>query len=367
MRALLAAALRGEADLAWPEEGAARVALLAEIEAQGVAALLHEIWSRPECRAAVPSGLREAVAQLDRAARMRDLLRLSEARRIGAALAAAGIDVLWLKGAALAHWLYPQPHLRPLGDLDVLFASHAEALRAAEVLAPLGYRLPIRHIAGDLYVHELLAVHAGHGLELDLHWRLANPALFSERLQWTELRAAAIAVPALGEGARALYPVHALLHACLHRAGNQRSGRADRLIGLFDLHRLAQRLTDQDWARFVELAVERRVAEPCLDALRASARDLGTMWRDEVLQALRAAAEREWLRSAKLSGWTYAQYATLRELPGLGARLRWLRQMLVGDLAHLRERYGGGGETRTSRLLARRLRDGFRRWRGYRG
>ena len=365
-RRLLLAALRGEADPGWPDEGAAQTALLSEIDAQGVAALLHELWSRPEGCAAVPAALREAVAGLDRTARMRQLLLQSEARRIAAALAAAGIEGLWLKGAALAHWLYPKPQLRPAGDLDLLFASHAEALRAAEVLAPLGYRLPIRHIAGDLYVHELLAVQAEHGLELDLHWRLANSALFSERLQWPELRAAAIAVPELGRDALALAPLHALLHACMHRASNRLGGRADRLIWLYDLHLLAQRLSEAAWMRFVDLAIERRLAEPCLDALRASERDLGTVWRDDGLQRLQAAAEKEWLRSARLSDWTYFQRATWRELPGLRARLRWLRQMLVGDLAHLRERYGGDGETRASRLLGRRLRDGWRRWRGYR-
>ena len=361
-RAWLAAQLRGEA---WPAPGVDDAA--AALEREGVAALLHELWQAQTPEQDDLAAWRHAAADQTRTVAMRQLLQQSETRRIGAALAAAGIECLWLKGAALSQWLYPKPHLRPSGDLDVLFASHADALRAADVLAPLGYRLPIRHIAGDLYVYELLAVHAHHGLELDLHWRLANTALVSERLQWTELRAAAIALPGLGEGALALGPVHALLHACLHRACNQLTGGADRLLWLYDLHLLAHHLADAAWPSFVELAIERRIAEPCLDALRASARELGTPLRADIMQRLHDAGEREWLRSARLSDWTYVQRATLRELPDLRARLRWLRQLLIGDLAHVRERYGGDGETRIGRLLGRRLADGFRRWRGYRG
>ncbi len=51
----------------------------------------------------------------------------------------AGIDVLVLKGAALAHLVYPQPGLRPMRDVDVLVSrSPAERHRPGiSGLAPL--------------------------------------------------------------------------------------------------------------------------------------------------------------------------------------------------------------------------------------
>src|SRR5262245_21488251 len=41
----------------------------------------------------------------------------------------AGIDALLLKGAALAHMVYPQPALRPMRDIDILVRA-SDAARA---------------------------------------------------------------------------------------------------------------------------------------------------------------------------------------------------------------------------------------------
>lgn len=48
-----------------------------------------------------------------------------ELRRVLQTLAAAAVDVLVLKGPAVAHLLYPRPELRPYGDLD-LFCRAAD-------------------------------------------------------------------------------------------------------------------------------------------------------------------------------------------------------------------------------------------------
>lgn len=51
---------------------------------------------------------------------------------------AASIDCLLLKGAALAHLIYPTPSLRPMGDIDVL-VKKADAQKAQQTLRDLGY------------------------------------------------------------------------------------------------------------------------------------------------------------------------------------------------------------------------------------
>lgn len=304
--------------------------------------------------------LRNRLAPLARAEAVRSLLLEDEARRIGEAFARAGIPFIWLKGAALASWCYGVPHLRDRSDLDVLFASHADALRAAAAVDALGYRLPLRHIAGDLYVHELLAVSETRRIELDLHWAIANTALFSQRLRWHELDAEAMALPRLGPAARGLSPVHALVHACIHRACNQRGSSGDRLQWLLDLHLLAATFHQEDWERVVALSVDRRLADVVLQALHATRAAFGTPISESVIATLTAASAHEPLQCGRLGHWWYFQWMTLRELSGWRARLRWLRQMLVGDLAHVRERYGADGAGNV-RVLARRLRDGLRR------
>jgi hypothetical protein len=53
----------------------------------------------------------------------------------------AGIDVL-VKGAALAHLVYPQPVLRPMRDLDILVRAE-DAYRAYALLPEIGFTLPL--------------------------------------------------------------------------------------------------------------------------------------------------------------------------------------------------------------------------------
>jgi REP element-mobilizing transposase RayT len=54
---------------------------------------------------------------------------------------AAGIDVLVLKGAALAHLVYPQPVLRPMRDIDILVRAE-EVYRAYALLPSIGFTPP---------------------------------------------------------------------------------------------------------------------------------------------------------------------------------------------------------------------------------
>lgn len=58
------------------------------------------------------------------------------------AFQAAEIDVLILKGAALAHLIYPNPSLRPMRDIDLL-VSQAQARPAQALLAELGFEAPL--------------------------------------------------------------------------------------------------------------------------------------------------------------------------------------------------------------------------------
>ena len=311
----------------------------------------------------IPAELLEPLSTRARLCAARSLLCQAEARRIQQALSAAGIGGLWLKGIALGHWLYPSMHLRDVADIDLLLPDHATTLRAAQVLMPLGYALPNPHIAGDLVVHELLAWSERAQLELDLHWALSNDALFASRFAWEGLHDDAIPLPALGAGARGLSAVHALLHACMHRALNHLTGRENRLRWLYDIHLLWTGLAAPEQARAVALAIEARLAEPVLDALLATAPRFGTRLDASCIESLRTAAVGEPLRSSRLRSWSYFQRSTLRTLTG-AHKLRWLRQMLFPDFAHLQARYGVDGAGRI-RILLRRLRDGVGRWRGY--
>ena len=159
--------------------------------------------------------------------------------------------------------------------------------------------------------------------------------------------------------------VHAFLHACLHRATNALTGREDRLRWLYDIHLLALGLNDDAWRKVVERASVAALADSCLSALQASRRLFATPVPAAVMDALAMAAAGEAVHTNRLGHWSYFQLACWRRLPGLRIRLRWLRQLLFPDMAHLRARYGCDGAG-ALRIGGRRLADGWRRWRGYR-
>lgn len=304
-----------------------------------------------------PPTFLEALKTIAREKGARHLLVLSQARRIQEALDRAGIEALWLKGIALGQWLYPSAHQREVADLDLLLPDHDAAMRAAAVLAPLGYALPNPHIAGDLVVHELLAWSDAARLELDLHWDLNNYALLAGRVGWTELRERSLTLPGLGAKARGLGRSDALLHALMHRTANRLTGRHDRLRWLYDIHLLATCLDCDEWCDLLGVVRAASLADTVLDGLHASHRAFGTPLPPDVTQALESHASGEWMRSDRLGNWLYWQYATLRSLPDWATRVRWMRQLLIPDMPHLRIRYGTDGAG-SLRLLCRRLRDG---------
>lgn len=340
-------------------------AVLAACEHEGVVSLVHARLSEGAVGTPVPAGLLEPLALRARQCAARSLLCQAEARRIQQALSAAGIGGLWLKGIALGHWLYPSMHLRDVADIDLLLPDHATTLRAGQVLAPLGYALPNPHIAGDLVVHELLAWSERAQLELDLHWDLSNAALFADRIAWEALRAQAHPLPALGGGAMGLSAAHALVHACLHRAINHLTRRENRLRWLYDIHLLWAGMAADAREHAVLLAVEAGAADATVSALEAVAAHFGTVVEAATLDRLRTAAAREKVGTRRLRRWSYFQWASWRRL-GPVRGLRWVRQLLFPDFAHLRVRYGSDGAGR-GWILLRRLGDGVRRWRGYAG
>jgi len=356
-RSKIVSLLRGEAELSWPEDETSQRQLLDCARHERVVALVDQRLSAQ----AAPDSLRSMFSSAAHDAAARSLLRESEVRRITRVLHEQGIDHLWLKGMALTAWLYPSRHLRDCADLDLLLPSHALALHAADALVAIDYQLVRRHIAGDLFVYELLAVCSRHGLELDLHWRLANTALYAERLSWPELRATAIDLGPAFPGALGLSPIHAFLNACMHWASNRLLRQSGRLHWLYDLHLLVQHFDSQAWREVVALASSRRLASTCLGALSECNEVFATPVPTEVRRLLAGCARSQWLRPAYLQHWGYFQFANLRELPDYRARWRWLQQMLVGSAEHRRERYGADGAG-ALRVLGRRLRDGLHRF-----
>ena len=195
-----------------------------------------------------------------------DNVHTAELRRCLAALAAAGVECVLMKGAQLAYTHYRRSDLRPRFDADIMIpVARREA--AQNALASEGY-LPDIQSSADLMLHQKSYVkpldnRTAH--VVDLHWRVTNPEIFRGILTFEEIAASAVPVAALGSSARGLSAIHALLLACVARVAHPHS--VERLIWLYDIHLIASRLDPREWSLFASLAADRGVAAICANGL----------------------------------------------------------------------------------------------------
>ena len=90
-------------------------------------------------------------------------------------LAKIGLQPLVLKGAAYAQTLYPEAHLRPRCDTDLLFPDRESAQKAWMHLEEEGY-VRIANVVEGRYVsrQQTCVKPGGVGHALDLHWSISN-------------------------------------------------------------------------------------------------------------------------------------------------------------------------------------------------
>jgi len=271
-----------------------------------------------------------------------DMIRERELVAVLAALAAAGIGTLLLKGAALAHTHYPEPALRTRCDADVLIRP-ADRIAAMRVLEGLGYARP-NAVSGTLVSYEEChskregpVVHV-----IDLHWQINNGQVFAHALSYDEAHARAVPVPQLGASARTLCPPHALLLACMHRAAHLGvdGPEGNRLIWLYDIHLLANAMTAGEWRDFTQLCGAKKMRRISLDAFTATHEAFMTAFPDEVVEALTHAGAEE-LSAAYLDADRRRLLLTdLRALGTWSERATLVRESLFPPADYLLAKYG---------------------------
>lgn len=330
LREPLQAALRGRNAL-WPADlEAGEVRALVE---HGVAPLVYAVQSLPNLRDAA---IRAAAIEPLRAEDLRHVLR---------ELASRGIDVLIMKGTALAYDVYAAPELRPRGDVDLLVArEQAEVAIAAFRACGFAERLT----SGDEHGVRQVALTRtdAHGVrhEYDLHWDVANTPLFSSALQFENVRARAIAIPPLGEHARGLNRADALLLACIHRVAHHHD--SERLIWLVDIALLRDRLSRDEHRDFWRQAAAARVVGACRRSIELADDWLSRAPQNQAEEFLSAEElARDEASSVFLDpGLTYGgvMLANFRALPWR-ERIQRLRQLAFPPAAFLRQTYGARG------------------------
>ncbi len=165
----------------------------------------------------------------------------------------AGIRSVALKGPVLGERIYPEPALRPAGDLDFLVTPDTFD-RAMEVLRTLGMveRTP-PHVARR-------APHAAEfespdRIRVELHWQASSRP--GTTLDSAPLVARSVPFP-LGDGheTRVLELADELLYLAVHAARH----RLTRLRWLWEIRTLLERCSEEELERFLDRAREANVA-----------------------------------------------------------------------------------------------------------
>jgi hypothetical protein len=357
-RMLLAAILRRDvtaADLQLFD--AAVVCAAAEVE--GVVGLAADALS---ALADLPDVWRQVFAARARYLATLDVLREAGLREVVLALDRVNAGALLMKGAALAYSHYTRPDLRPRLDSDLLVPSWARE-RSRVVLERLGFRA-IGQQSGDLLMYQTCFERARAGLTetIDLHWRALNPHVFADVLGYRDLAATAVGVPALGRGARALGPVHALVLACTHLFAHHDGD--PRLIWLHDIHLLAQSLGPADWQHFIVTIERDRVAAICRSGLELAAEIFDTPLPRGLFgdyRAARTAGERTaaYTRRRRHAAVAWDDFQALR---GWRARARLAAQYMFPRADYMRNTYAPGSRLPLPLLYAKRIWRGAWKW-----
>jgi len=201
-------------------------------------------------------------------------------------LAAEGIPVMLLKGAALAYSSYDSFPDRPMGDLDLLVRP-ADAERAWGLLQANGWTWPAERWAAPQYTfhhHRPPLIRDPGGLRLEIHEDVlpqGHPFQSVVEPLWLT------AVPTTAGGRPALIPdpVFHLWHVCVHFAWIHEM-RWGAWRALRDCAAIARR-PGVDWNRFLELARDSRAASCCFWTLHLARELAGAGIPGHVLESLR--------------------------------------------------------------------------------
>jgi hypothetical protein len=280
-----------------------------------------------------------------RAARYRTAVRERLLRRelltILGSLATQGVDVLLLKGAALAQTVYGWTGLRPMEDMDLLV--HEEGLATAlSTLAQQGYQRvgqEVRPGANLAYENEVMLTRAGLlDFAVEVHWSLFDVPYYQQRLPMAWFWRTASTVRIGDSAARVLGPEAQILHLCGHLVLHHGSERA-RLLWLHDVAEVLSHYHDQiDWAELLNWTQRCRLVLPVqqvvgrvvyewgvpvpaeslsrLNALHPSAAEVQVAaWRTA---SQRPVAQRFWTDLASMHGWPQRlHYAWIQLFPSL--------------------------------------------------
>ena len=333
MMALLAKLIGGEG----PDAGASPVPedVVASALRHGVLPLVYAELGVPRRDDDGLDTLRTALASLARTEAAADVIRVAACRELLRSLHDAGLSVLVFKGGALAFSHYPRPDLRPRDDTDLL-VEESQLAALDTTMRNMGYRKPLAFSGGSISHQCLYTGIDGRGIRhnFDVHWRISNRHRYARLFNLAELLERSRPIPGHPTLARCPCPVDALLIAALHRASHRGT---DRLVWLYDIHRLLAAMNDDELDELEERAASKDLMNEYRAALAGAQHYFGHGATSPPTVSRGVRTIDIWL-------------ADLKALPSWRARLTFLKEHALPPADYMRR--NGGEDNRLALPIA---------------
>lgn len=324
-------------------------ALSKRAQAEGVGPLLYWALSRPGKGWSVPAPARDFLRLIYAATRIQNQAIFAELEGLLPLFQRAGIPVVLLKGACFAQTIYPDPGLRPMGDVDLLVPVPKLA-EAARVAKSRGFVDAVPEAAPglrDLLNHEICLRKPGsQPVTLELHHSLVADKTFSYAVpvEWFWSQTEPLRASAQGRFGHvlALTPTAQVLYAAAH-AMLQHGGHNTPLRWFYDLDLLVRHYQERlDWELLLSQARIFEWGSALEAALAQTTACFATPIPDHVLGALAESLDRHRdlvaLKQTCPATHLLLEYQKLRSLNWYG-RFRLALALLVPSPAYMRWRY----------------------------
>ena len=295
---------------------------------------------------ALPAATRARLSASFQSFSLRTYFLENELAHIVAALAAVGVPVMLLKGAALGRLVYDSPVERPLNDFDLLVPPDQVTV-ALRALAARGYEaqslfwLSAWQRRYRAEVPLICRARERWRLLLELHWALLELPYYIDAIPGADIWQNAVPAPGL-PGAFVPDPATLLLHSCAHAAFHH--SHDERLLWLLDVERLL-RLPTLDWEIVLARATRWKLSAVLFRRLALAQSRLGASAPPTVMARLAHSAPDRWeqrmiglgdeqpgraWRRARISWLAFGARQRLRYSAWLGLRsLLWLPETIV--------------------------------------
>ena len=233
---------------------------------QGIAPLVYKSLRDIPEKSFVPPDVMDRLKKAYHGNVARNMYLYSELDRILQALNGEEIEVMILKGAALADAVYGDIGLRAMSDIDLLVKEECLP-RVKEIMAALNYETRRHYKPEEWYranhFHLPPYVHKEKQIVVEIHWKVAHDSLGINVNKWwgrarkIRLRETSFLIPS---------PEDMILHICL----NLYHGNYQRAVlrGLCDVDETLRYFSKEiNWDMFHDIVTQSEIAKPVYSLL----------------------------------------------------------------------------------------------------